>query len=152
VSPHYLLYWGTGWHVRSVRWPAGYCLVPGGYVHELSIALGVVETASEEAARLGATRVNAVFLRLGPLAGVVEDALRFSFEVAVRGTPIDGARLEIELVPLVARCPSCDAPCTLPSIQRFACPVCGAPTPELISGRECQLVALEIEDDASTDR
>ena len=120
-------------------------------MHELSIALGLVDAASEEAARLGAVRVNAVFLRLGPLAGVVEDALRFSFELAVRGTPIDGARLEIEPVPLVTRCPSCDAPCTLPSIQRLACPACGAPTPEVLSGRECQLVALEIEDDASAD-
>jgi hydrogenase nickel incorporation protein HypA/HybF len=64
-------------------------------MHELSIAAGIVEIASEEAARRGC-RVEAVHLKLGALAGVVRQALEFSWEIACEETPVAGARLEIE--------------------------------------------------------
>ena len=44
-------------------------------MHELSIALSMIEMATEEALRFGDTRVNALHLKLGPLSGVVKDAL-----------------------------------------------------------------------------
>jgi hydrogenase nickel incorporation protein HypA/HybF len=67
-------------------------------MHELSIALSLVELASEELARLGDVRLGAVHVRVGTLSGVVPEALRFSFDVAADGTTIAGARLEIEPV------------------------------------------------------
>ena len=67
-------------------------------MHELSIALSLVELASEELARLGDVRLGAVHVRVGTLSGVVPAALRFSFDVAADGTTIAGARLEIEPV------------------------------------------------------
>jgi hydrogenase nickel incorporation protein HypA/HybF len=67
-------------------------------MHELSIALALVELASEEAQRLGAARVNALFVRLGARSGVVAEALQFSFDLAAEGTIADGARLELEPV------------------------------------------------------
>lgn len=68
-------------------------------MHELSIALSLVELASEEASRLSASRVAALYVRIGASSGVVADALRFSFDLATEGTAIAGARLEIEDVP-----------------------------------------------------
>ena len=67
-------------------------------MHELSIALSLVELASDELARLGDVRLHAVHVRVGALSGVVSDALRFSFDVAADGTPVAGATLEIEEV------------------------------------------------------
>jgi hydrogenase nickel incorporation protein HypA/HybF len=67
-------------------------------MHELSIALALVELASEEAQRLGASRINTLFVRLGARAGVVAEALRFSFDLAADGTVAHGARLELEQV------------------------------------------------------
>jgi len=121
-------------------------------MHELSIALSLVEAACEKAAELGAVRVEALRLRLGPLSGVVRDALLFSFELAAAGTPIEGARLEIEDLPAVVFCPRCDAERRLPSIQHFRCPVCDTLTPEVVQGRELELAALEVSDHASPDR
>ncbi len=71
-------------------------------MHELSIAMALIELASDEARRLGRPRVEALHLRLGPLSGVAEDALAFSFELAVAESEIAGARLVIEKVPLTA--------------------------------------------------
>jgi hydrogenase nickel incorporation protein HypA/HybF len=65
-------------------------------MHELSIALSIIELAEEEAQRHGDVRVNAVHLKLGRLAGVAKEALEFSYGLACEGTALAGSRLEIE--------------------------------------------------------
>ncbi len=114
-------------------------------MHELSIALSMIEMASEEAARRGDVRVGAIHLKLGPLSGVVKEALLFSYEVACEGTPLEGSQLVIEEVPVVVFCPLCREEKTLVSIQRFFCPDCATPTSQVIRGKELEVVALEIE-------
>ena len=65
-------------------------------MHELSIALSIIEGATEELSRHPGSRATAVHLRLGPLSGVIKDALLFSWELASEGTELEGATLEIE--------------------------------------------------------
>jgi hydrogenase nickel incorporation protein HypA/HybF len=65
-------------------------------VHELSIAMSLVELACEEKEKRQLPRVQAVHLRLGLLSGVVREALVFSFDVASAGTSIEGAALRVE--------------------------------------------------------
>jgi hydrogenase nickel incorporation protein HypA/HybF len=113
-------------------------------VHELSIALGIVEAAQEEAERLNA-RVSAVHLRVGALAGVAREALLSSYEIACEDTPLQGSRLVIEDVPVVIFCPQCEAARPLSSLQLFCCSECGAPSGDIRQGKELELVALEIE-------
>jgi len=115
-------------------------------MHELSIALRIVELAEEESRRRGGVCVHAVHLRLGPLAGVVKEALESSYELARENSGVPGSRLVIEEVPLVAFCPNCRAERTLSSMQWFRCPDCGTPTGEILHGREMEVVALELEE------
>lgn len=119
------------------------------FMHELSIAMSLVDVASEEAERRGVI-VDAVHIRLGPLSGVVKEALNFSFDVAAAGSAIEGARLIIEDVPLTARCEQCDAERIIASPQHLRCPVCNTPTPEIVRGGELELFALEIRENAAT--
>jgi hydrogenase nickel incorporation protein HypA/HybF len=65
-------------------------------MHELSIAVNIVELAAEEAERHGGARVEVVHLKLGALSGVVKDALLFSWDLACADTPISGCHLAIE--------------------------------------------------------
>jgi len=113
-------------------------------VHELSFAMALVEAACEKLATLGAVRVEALHVRLGPLAGIVKEALSFSFDVAAAGTPIAGARLQYEDVPVTVACPRCGER-ELPGMQSFRCPECGTPSP-VVKGHERDLVALEVRD------
>ncbi len=113
-------------------------------MHELSIALSIVSMAEEEARERG-VQVNAVHLKLGTLSGVVKDALLFSYELACEGTALEGSQLLIEEVPTVVYCPACQAERRLDSIQRFCCSVCDSPTPDVVQGRELEVVALEIQ-------
>lgn len=113
-------------------------------MHELSIALSLIEAACEEAERQGDVRVDALHLRLGALSGVVREALEFSFDLAAAGTAVEGARLRITEIPVTVHCPECREERQLPSLQHFRCPVCNTPTPDVVGGRELELTALEL--------
>jgi hydrogenase nickel incorporation protein HypA/HybF len=108
----------------------------------------LVELAAEKAGQSGAARVVAVHLRLGALAGVAKEALRFSFDVVCQGTGLEGARLVIDEVPVVVMCPRCRTERVLGQVLRFCCPACGTPTADVVRGRELELAALEVSDDA----
>ena len=114
-------------------------------MHELSIAMSIVEMAQEEAERLGQAQVLAVHLRIGLLSGVVKEALLSSYEMACTQTPLEGSQLLIEEIPVEAFCPKCQLPRRIPSIQWFCCPECLTPTTEIIHGKELEVVALEIQ-------
>lgn len=117
-------------------------------MHELSVATRIVELIAEQlgGGEPGAVRVTRVVLRIGPLSGVVPEALAFAFDAATAGTPLTCAALAIEPVPLVVRCPACAADRALPGPQRLRCPVCGGATPDVVSGRELEVVSVEVED------
>jgi hydrogenase nickel incorporation protein HypA/HybF len=116
-------------------------------MHELSIALSILDVASEEAMRRGVD-VVAVHVKVGPLSGVVPEALESAYELAREefDFSLPSSRLVIEQTPLIAHCPTCDEDQKLASPQMLCCPVCGAPTPDVISGRELDIAALEVLD------
>jgi hydrogenase nickel incorporation protein HypA/HybF len=115
-------------------------------MHELSIAMSIVEMAQEEAEQRGGVQVTAIHLKLGALSGVVKEALLSAFEMACDDTPLNGARLIIEEVPVVVFCPTCQAQQPLSSVQLFCCAECGTPTGDVVQGKELEVVALEIEE------
>jgi hydrogenase nickel incorporation protein HypA/HybF len=114
-------------------------------MHELSIAMSIVELAEEESERRG-VQIDAVHLKLGALSGVVKEALLSCYEMACENTPLQGSRLVIEEVPVVIYCPTCQAQRPLSSIQLFCCPKCGTPCSEIVQGRELEVDALEIQE------
>ena len=113
-------------------------------MHELTIARSLIELASEHAERKHADRVTRINIRLGVASGLLRP-LYFCFATASRGTRCDGAILEIEEVPLTVMCPTCDEIKTPGTRYSFRCPDCGSPTPEVVTGREMQLVTIEVE-------
>lgn len=115
-------------------------------MHELSIAISIIELAQEEAGRRGDVRVNAIHLKLGLLSGVAKEALLSSYDLACEGTPLQGSRLIIEDMPIVVYCPRCDARRPASTVHWFSCPECGTPTPEILHGRELEVAAMEIEE------
>jgi len=113
-------------------------------MHELSIALSIVDLATEAADKNGGGKVEALYLKLGKLSGVMKDSLLFSWDLACAGTRIEGARLVVEELPVTVHCGSCETERMLDSINSFACPICGDPSTKVLGGRELQLSAMEI--------
>jgi hydrogenase nickel incorporation protein HypA/HybF len=114
-------------------------------MHELSIALSILDMAAEEANRHGAVRVLGIRLRLGPLAGVVKEALLSAYELARDAEDFGDAKLMIEEVPIIGRCPQCRSDQPVVAIDQLECAECGTPMADIVSGRELEVVALEIE-------
>jgi hydrogenase nickel incorporation protein HypA/HybF len=112
-------------------------------MHELSIAMSIVEMVQEEA-ETRSLQISAVHLKLGALCGVVKEALLSCYELACEGTPLAGSRLVVDEVPVVVFCPACHQPRALDTMQWFACSECGTPTPDVLQGKELEVVALEI--------
>ena len=114
-------------------------------MHELSIAMSIVDAAMEESQRRG-VQVSAVHLRLGALSGVVKDALLFSYEVACQDTALQGSQLIVEDVPVIVYCSQCQKERMLESVQLFQCPECGTPTMDIRQGKELEVFALEVQE------
>ncbi len=113
-------------------------------MHEMGIALQIVEIATTSLpADLGAARVAAVNLKIGKLAAVVPESLRFCFDVAVKDTRLAGAKLVIDEVPVVASCNYCDARWTIDE-PVFICKTCQSGSLEILSGRELDIESIEV--------
>jgi hydrogenase nickel incorporation protein HypA/HybF len=114
-------------------------------MHELSIAQSIVDIVLQHLPKEDGISVRSVRLRLGAMAGVVPDSLEFCFGAITDGTPLQGALLEIEHVPLTAHCSDCGRDANIePTL--FACPACGGTSLTVLSGREMQVRDIEVEE------
>lgn len=113
-------------------------------MHELSIALNMVDIAAETARKNGGGRVEVLYMKLGMLSGVAKDALLFSWELACADTALEGSRLVIEEIPVVVRCSACKADGKLETINKLICPACNSPIAKIVEGKELEITALEI--------
>ncbi len=140
----------TGWRLTTGFLPyhGPITLAPASKMHELSIAHGLVQAACEALSRCEPvpTGVRSIQIRIGALSGVVPTALEFCYELSVEGTPLAGSHLVVEEQPVVVFCPQCRENRTLEDLSRFRCPICNASTPELVHGRELELISMELID------
>lgn len=113
-------------------------------MHELSIAENILSIVEDYARRNDASKVVSVKLRIGEMSGVQPEPLAFCFEICANGTVAEGASLEIERVPLSARCRACNVAFDVEGYC-FLCPDCGSTEVEIISGRELQVTEMEVE-------
>ena len=113
-------------------------------MHEMGIALQIIEIATASIpADAGPVRVEKINLKIGKLAAVVPDSLRFCFGVAVKDTLLDGVQLAIEELPVVAKCNDCQTQWTING-PAFKCENCDSGSLEIISGRELDIESIEI--------
>jgi hydrogenase nickel incorporation protein HypA/HybF len=113
-------------------------------MHELSIAIAILDAASEEAERRGGVEVSVIHVRIGALSGVFKDALLSAYELARECSELASSRLVVEDVPVVIHCDHCNADRTIESTMSFCCSHCGRPSANVIMGRELEITALEI--------
>ena len=114
-------------------------------MHEMGIANSVLEAVRREMRRYPEARPANVGLRIGEMAAVDQESLRFCFEALIAGTELEGLQLEIELCPRRHRCKDCGNEFNVADYE-FQCPACGALSSECISGDQLELAYVEIED------
>jgi len=113
-------------------------------MHELSLAINIIEQVSKSALDNSAKKIISIRLLLGPLSGVEEDALQFCFTEACSGSIAEDCALIIEKSPLVIRCQRCKKESeVLPS--SLLCPVCNLGDIVVLSGKEFRIIDMEVE-------
>ena len=108
-------------------------------MHELALAESIVSAITE---RLGGERVVTVRLRVGRLAAVMPDALRFGFDVCAQGSCAEGARVEIADVPGHGTCRDCGASFELWDLLTPCS--CGGVRLDVSGGEDLEIEAVEV--------
>lgn len=113
-------------------------------MHEMSICEGVLQVLETEAGKQGFSKVKKVWLEIGDLSSIEPEALKFGFDVVMRNSLADGARLEIINIPGRAWCMQCAVEVAIK--RRFdECPQCGSYQLQATSGDEMRIKELEVE-------
>ena len=120
-------------------------------MHEMGIAMQIVEIAIASIPDdLKNARIDRVNLKVGKLAAVVPESLHFCFQIATQDTPLYNSDLHIEEIPVVARCADCHVEWIV-SEPVFRCQECSSGSVEIISGRELDIISIEVADEDTTD-
>jgi len=113
-------------------------------MHEMSIAQGLLDILREEMGKHHAQRLRSVRLHIGQLSAIVPESLSFCFEVMTAGTEMEGARLDMEVIPLRGVCRACKAAFEIANYA-FECPQCGSRDIQTVSGQELSIVEMEVD-------
>lgn len=113
-------------------------------MHELSLVRTLLEHIDRLIVDQGASRLCAVYLQVGEFSGVEPDLLKIAFHdsMAFRGQA--DVALQVELVPLLARCLACDHRFHVFDFV-FQCPQCACQEVEIVAGQELLLDRIEVE-------
>jgi len=117
----------------------------GKSMHETALALSILDIVVEKCREAGGLSVDSVRVRVGKAAGVMPEALSFAFDAAKATTVADKATLVIEQIPVGGLCNSCKKEFSIDNVQFvFACPLCGSDSIEVLTGREMEIIDMEI--------
>ncbi len=115
-------------------------------MHEMTIAQNICDIVKQEIGDIdGIKRVTRIRLKIGKLSGVVPDSLSFCFGFVSEGTPLKGASLQIDHVPVEVKCNRCGAKFDLEK-PLFICPDCGSSDLAILAGQELLIESIEVEE------
>lgn len=112
-------------------------------MHELGIAQSIIDIALRVVNEHGGGRIARITIQAGELRSIIKEQLQFCFEFAAKDTPLEGARLDVEVIPLVAFCGACRKEFRVENLD-FHCPVCRGSSTEILRGKELRVLDLEL--------
>ena len=113
-------------------------------MHEMAVTESILKITLDHAARAKAGRVSAINIRLGQLSSLVDDSIRFYWELIAADTIAEKAELRFERIPARVLCLDCSNEFGL-SRESFACPRCGSERFRVIAGDEMSVESIEVE-------
>ena len=113
-------------------------------MHEVSIAVSLLDLISTHCERGGYRSVQSVRLRIGRASGVLADALLFAFDVIKADTAARDAVLVIDSVSLGGICGECSSPFEVDEPYVLECPLCGSSSFKIEKGYELEIIEMEV--------
>jgi|HubBroStandDraft_2_1064218.scaffolds.fasta_scaffold736652_2 hydrogenase nickel incorporation protein HypA/HybF len=114
-------------------------------MHEMGIANSILEAVRSEAGRFPGSRPIKVGVRLGELAAIDPESLRFCLDALILETDLEGLSIEMEWIERRHRCRGCRREFVVRDYN-FECPGCRGLNSECIAGDELELAFVEVEE------
>jgi len=113
-------------------------------VHEVSIALSLLDIVEKKCREEGYRTVESVSVRVGKASGVLPEAFSFAWEVVKKDTIAQGASFIIDLVPLGGTCGACGKRFETEEAYIVECPFCASPSFQITQGNGLEIVEMEV--------
>lgn len=113
-------------------------------MHELAITQNILDIVLNEAKTAQANKITKINLVIGELSGTVSDCVQFYFDFLKKGNAAEEATIDFKLMPTELRCRDCLTSFN-PKDSAWVCPNCQGTRLEVISGRECYVESIEVE-------
>lgn len=114
-------------------------------MHELSIAMNILDIVSSTCEKQGYSRVDSVRVKIGRASGIMTDSLVFAFDCAKNETIASDANIEVDEVPVGGRCRQCNSSFISKETIVLNCPLCGGTSFKITSGHELEIVEMEVD-------
>ena len=113
-------------------------------MHEVSIALSLLEAAEKYCEKEGYKAIESIGVKIGKASGVMSEALLFAFDAVKIGTIAEKASLIIDEIPVSGFCISCNNNFSVKEAFILCCPKCGDTSFRTESGRELDIYEMEV--------
>ena len=113
-------------------------------MHELALSESIVNIVKNEMKKYPGSKALKVAIKLGALHEIVPDALQFGFDTMTLDTPLAGAHLDIEKIPIRGRCRNCEHEFEIEEYL-FICPQCYSGDVEMTQGDILEISHIEID-------
>lgn len=110
----------------------------------MPVAQGILKIAVEEGEKHKVNKISLIRIKVGMLSDLIPECINNYFEILSRGTIAEGAVIEVDKLPLKARCHSCGEVSEI-EVKSFRCPLCGSQDLSIIQGNEFYIDSLEAE-------
>ena len=113
-------------------------------MHELSITEQIIEIAVRHGEKNQAQQVTDLYLVIGELSTVIDESVRFYWDLISEDTICEGARLHFNRIPAIFKCLDCEDEYRLVEGELVPCPQCGSTRMEVLQGKEFHLDSINI--------
>jgi hydrogenase nickel incorporation protein HypA/HybF len=113
-------------------------------MHEQSIVESFLALVLENAEKAKASKVLRIYLVIGDLSGLIEEAVDFYFSFLRKDTIAENASIFYMHTPAQVRCRNCDTVYS-PENLDFHCPNCREQKIDIVGGRELYIESMEVE-------
>lgn len=114
-------------------------------MHELSIAQNLIEQAMNILEKNDAKRVLSIEITIGEISGVVRESLEFYYNILTKELDnFRDSKLIINETRWILRCKNCNLEYE-PGKDHIGCPECKSLENEIVSGKELDLISMEVE-------
>jgi hydrogenase nickel incorporation protein HypA/HybF len=114
-------------------------------MHELTVAINIVENIEEEAKKNKLSSINELTIEIGKLSGVVLEALEFAMQEAVKSSVLENARIVYQQKNALAKCNACGNEFEVDDFFSV-CTKCNNPYSDIITGKELRIISIKASD------